>query len=82
MPKVDIYNIDCLLYTSIFLLAILIACTGLINRCDRFNRTENTNQDELKNDSLVENQHTGVPLDNAVEKSMPDAEEKLSLIHI
>lgn len=65
-----------LTFFNIFLLAILIACTGLINRCDRFNRTENTNQDELKNDSLVENQHTGVPLDNAVEKSMPDAEEK------
>jgi len=70
-----------LTFFNIFLLVILIACTGLIKRCDisavieRFRGVENTNQDGLKNDLPIENQSTGTPHDKASKTPIPDAEE-------
>lgn len=63
-----------LTFFNIFLLAILIACTGLIKRCDMtaavdlINGADDTNQ--------IENRHTDTPDDSTPEKPVPDAEDK------
>ena len=66
-----------LTFFNIFLLAILIACTGLINRCDinasidRSNGLDNTAQDVVQ----TENKQTGTAHDSIEEKPEKDTQD-------
>jgi D-alanyl-D-alanine carboxypeptidase len=68
-----------LTFFNIFLLVILIACTGFINRCDisavieRFRGVDNTIQDGLDNVLPIENQGIDTPHENNFESPLSDA---------
>jgi len=70
-----------LTFFNIFLLAILIACTGLINRCDmtavidRFRGNDNAARDQIENDVQAENKQNSTTHDNAPEKPETDKQD-------